>query len=80
MDDFPQVLTVKQVAQYLQIEAQSVYKMAQRNKIPSTKIAGQGRFKKDILDDWLTKRIKKHEAKEIIGRPIKVQKRPKTKK
>jgi excisionase family DNA binding protein len=39
--DFPEVMTVKQVAEYLQIDAQSVYKMAQRDKIPCTKIAGK---------------------------------------
>ena len=71
--DFPEVMTVKQVAEYLQIDAQSVYKMAQRDKIPCTKIAGQWRFKKSILDEWLTKRIKKEEAKEIFQQPIKVE-------
>jgi excisionase family DNA binding protein len=71
--DFPEVMTVKQVAEYLQIDAQSVYKMAQRDKIPCTKIAGQWRFKKSILDEWLTKRIKKEEAQEIFNQPVKIE-------
>lgn len=70
--DFPEVLTVKQVAEYLQIDPQSVYKMAQRDKIPCTKIAGQWRFKKSILDEWLTKRIKKEEVQEIFEQPVKI--------
>ena len=71
--DFPEVMTVKQVAEYLQIDAQSVYKMAQRDKIPCTKIAGQWRFKKSILDEWLTKRIKKEEVQEIFNQPVKTE-------
>lgn len=73
MKKYPDIMTVKQVAEYLQVDVQSIYKMAQKDKIPCTKIAGQWRFKKDILDEWLTKRIKKEEAKEIFDQPIKTE-------
>ncbi|MCM8781862.1 MAG: helix-turn-helix domain-containing protein [Candidatus Omnitrophica bacterium] len=73
MKEYPEVMTVKQVAEYLQIDPQSVYKMAQRNKIPCAKIAGQWRFKKLIIDDWLNQKITKHEAVEIFEKPIKVE-------
>ena len=80
--DFAEIMTVRQVADYLQIDPQSVYKMAQRNKIPCAKIAGQWRFKKTILDEWLTKKITKHEAVEIFQSPVRVseQKNKTTKK
>ena len=71
--EFPEVMTVKQIAEYLQIDPQSVYKMAQRNKVPCTKIAGQWRFKKSIIDEWLTKKISKHEAVELFEKPVKIE-------
>lgn len=74
MKNLPEVMTVKQVAEYLQIDPQSVYKMAQRDKIPCTKIAGQWRFKKSILEEWLTKKISKREAVEIFEKPVKIEK------
>jgi len=71
--EFPEVMTVRQVAEYLQIDAQSIYKMAKRDKIPCAKIAGQWRFKKAILDEWLTKKISQHEEVEIFEKPVKVE-------
>lgn len=70
--EYPEVMTIKQVGEYLQIDPQSVYKMAQRNKIPCAKIAGQWRFKKSMLDEWLTQKITKHEAVQIFQGPVKV--------
>ncbi len=58
-------MTVKQVADYFQIDQQSIYKMAKEDKIPSAKIAGQWRFKKSILDEWLTQKINDHESVEL---------------
>lgn len=71
MKEYPEVLTVKQVSEYLQIDPQSVYKMAQHEKIPCTKIAGQWRFKKQILDEWLNQKINKREAVQIYKTPLK---------
>ncbi len=72
---YPEVMTVKQVAEYIQIDAQSIYKMAQRDKIPCVKIAGQWRFKKSILDEWLSQKISKREAVQIFQKPVKIDKK-----
>jgi len=40
-----QIMTVKQVAEYLQMDEHTVYKLARSGQIPSIKIAGQWRFK-----------------------------------
>lgn len=72
MKEYPEIMTVKQVAEYLQIDIQSIYKMAQRDKIPCAKIAGQWRFKKSILDEWLSQRITKHEVVQIFQKPAKM--------
>lgn len=73
MKNYPEIMTIKQVAEYIQIDIHSVYKMAQKNKIPCAKIAGQWRFKKIILDDWLSQKISKHEAVQIYQKPVKVK-------
>lgn len=48
-----EIMTVKQVAQYLQMDEHTIYKLARAGKIPSIKIAGQWRFKKEIIDRWI---------------------------
>ncbi len=48
-----EIMTVKQVSEYLQIDEHTVYKLARSGQIPSVKIAGQWRFKKDIIDRWI---------------------------
>lgn len=73
MKNYPEIMTIKQVAEYIQIDIHSVYKMAQKNKIPCAKIAGQWRFKKTILDEWLSHKISKHEAVQIYQKPLKVE-------
>ena len=42
----PEVMTVKQLADYLQIDEQTVYRMARAGKIPAVKVAGY--FSKSI--------------------------------
>ncbi|HPO91601.1 MAG TPA: helix-turn-helix domain-containing protein [Victivallales bacterium] len=49
-----EIMTVKQVAEYLQMDEHTVYKLARSGQIPSIKIAGQWRFKKDVIDKWIS--------------------------
>ena len=39
-----EIMTVKQVSEYLQMDEHTVYKLARSGQIPSLKIAGQWRF------------------------------------
>ena len=48
-----EIMIVKQVAEYLQMDEHTIYKLARSGQIPSIKIAGQWRFKKDLIDDWI---------------------------
>jgi len=50
-----EIMTVKQVSEYLQMDEHTVYKLARSGQIPSLKIAGQWRFKKEIIDQWISK-------------------------
>lgn len=49
-----EIMTVKQVAEYLQMDEHTVYKLARSGQISSIKIAGQWRFKKDVIDKWIS--------------------------
>ena len=49
------LMTTKEAAEYLRLNYMTVYKLAQKGKIPATKVGGNWRFKKDILDAWIAK-------------------------
>ena len=49
-----EIMTVKQVAQYLQMDEHTIYKLSRSGKIPAIKIAGQWRFKKEVIDKWIS--------------------------
>ncbi|MDE0404396.1 MAG: helix-turn-helix domain-containing protein [Nitrospira sp.] len=46
-------LTVKEVAEYLKISTDLVYKFAQRGKIPVSKVGNQWRFDREEIDAWV---------------------------
>lgn len=48
------LMTVKEAAQYLKLNYMTIYKLAQKNKIPASKVGGNWRFSKKILDQWLS--------------------------
>ena len=48
-----EVMTVEEVADYLQVSLRSIYNMAAAGEIPAAKVAGQWRFKKTEVDAWL---------------------------
>ena len=49
------LMTVKEVAEYLKLNYMTVYKLAQKGRIPASKIGGNWRFKKELLDEWIAK-------------------------
>ena len=49
-----EIMTVKQLAEYLQMDEHTIYKLARSGLIPSIKIAGQWRFKKEVIDKWIS--------------------------
>jgi len=46
-------LTVKEVAEYLKLSTDLVYKFAQQGKIPVSKIGNQWRFDREEIDTWV---------------------------
>lgn len=54
-------LTVKQVAEYLQVNERTIYKLAQTGKMPCFRVAGTWRFWKREIDEWTRNRSTKLE-------------------
>lgn len=51
--DFPPVMTVDQVAAYLQVSKRTVYNMAAAGDLPAAKVGDQWRFYRPEIDRWL---------------------------
>lgn len=48
-----EIMTIDECAKYLKTSLSTLYKIAQEGKIPSFKLSGQWRFKKDLIDKWM---------------------------
>jgi len=51
------LLTTEQVAQYLNVDKFTVYRLVAQNKIPAFRVGNQWRFKRNILEQWLQKNM-----------------------
>jgi len=56
-------MTVKDVASYLQVSEESIYKLAQRSRIPASKILSQWRFNVKEVDTWVKRQQPRKRAK-----------------
>ena len=50
---YPEIMTIKQAAEYLQLHKQVVYRHVRKGTIPASRIGGTIRFKKSVIDAWL---------------------------
>jgi PTS system nitrogen regulatory IIA component len=48
-----EIMTLAEVAQYLQLAEKTILRMVQRREIPAAKIASQWRFMRPVIRDWL---------------------------
>jgi nitrogen PTS system EIIA component len=55
----PEIMTLRDVAEYLQLNERTVLKMAQSNEIPSTKVVNQWRFMRSLINEWLMYKMEK---------------------
>ena len=54
MKNIPQpALTVRQVAEFLNVNEKTVYRLAQRRELPGFKVAGAWRFLQADLEKWV---------------------------
>lgn len=52
-DSDPPVMTVDEVSAYLRIPKASIYKLAQKGRIPGQKVGRHWRFRREALEKWL---------------------------
>ena len=48
-----EVMTVQELAEYLKLDPQTVYRRFRRGELPGVKIGKAIRFKRDVIDGWL---------------------------
>jgi len=48
-----QWMTVRDVAEYLKLSTDLVYRLAQQGKIPVSKVGNRWRFNKEKVDKWM---------------------------
>jgi len=48
-----EIMTIEECAKYLKTSISTLYRLAQKRKIPSFKVSGQWRFKKELIDSWI---------------------------
>jgi len=52
-----EIMTVKELAEYLKLNFQTVYRKVQNGEIPGSKIGRGWRFQKSVIDQWLSEEI-----------------------
>ena len=52
------LLSVEELAKYLQLNEQTIYRKVDSGEIPSVRLGGAIRFRQEDIDKWLTKRTK----------------------
>ncbi len=48
-----EILTIKQVADYLKVTERTIYRLAGAKKIPAFKVGGTWRFSRADIDNWI---------------------------
>lgn len=49
-----EIMTPREAAEYLSVHVRTIYRLAKHGEIPGRKVGGSWRFKKDVLDEWLS--------------------------
>ena len=49
----PEVMTISDLAEYLQLSKSSLYKLVQCGKVPGQKVGKHWRFHREAIDEWL---------------------------
>ena len=56
VDNPSQIMTVDEIAEYLQLHPLTVRRLAREREIPVFKLGRQWRAKRELLDQWLEQR------------------------
>ncbi len=56
----PEIMDIRQCARYLGISSDTLYKYATDRFVPAFKLGNRWRFKKSMIDEWITKECEKN--------------------
>lgn len=60
----PPAMTVRDVADFLNVNEKTVYRLAQRRELPGFKVAGAWRFQRGDIEHWIESQKK---ASGVLG-------------
>jgi excisionase family DNA binding protein len=66
MEPITNILTVRQLATYLNMASVTIYRLAARGELPGTKVGGQWRFHKQAIDEWLSRKPDRKRTKILV--------------
>ena len=55
------IMTIKEVADYLRLTEKTAYRLAAEGKIPGFKVGGSWRFMRGDINNWITNKLKQQE-------------------
>lgn len=53
------IMTIKEVAEYLKLTEKTAYRLAAERKLPGFKVGGSWRFKRSDIEAWIEEEKKK---------------------
>jgi len=71
-----EVLTIRQLAELLQLSERTVYRLANDGEIPGLKVGGSWRFPRSQVAEWMEKQVQKSTRPESTGLKARAKGRP----
>lgn len=63
-----EILTIKEVADYLKVTERTIYRLAGAKKIPAFKVGGTWRFSRIDIDSWIRQQSTGKPERELRGK------------
>lgn len=57
------IMTIKEVSEYLKLTEKTAYRLAAEGKIPGFKVGGAWRFKRREIDAWIEKQLEQQQGR-----------------
>lgn len=64
----PNIMTIKQVAEYLKVSPRTIYKLVKEGTIPTFKIMNMWRFEQSQIDQWIRDKSENNKFNRIGGK------------
>ena len=59
-----EILTLKEVAQYLKLAEKTAYRLAAEGRLPGFKVGGSWRFKREDIEHWIVEQKANNKKRE----------------